>query len=172
MNSFTEPKQGASEYLSNVEMLLQIPLFARIPFEAIKVLGFLCKRQTYKPNELIFEQHERDPNAYFIIEGQARLVYENGREELLTEYGEGSFLGSLSLVSDIKRLFSLRAASKVTCLTLSREKFQKTLEQFPDIAGQIFENAVMNIYRWEARLLGGHGLDCPQCRASFGVTLV
>lgn len=172
MNSSTEPRQGASEYMANLELLLQIPLFAKLPLEALKVLGFLCKRQTFKPGEMIFHQHELDPNAYFIIEGSARLVHENGREELLTEYKEGNFLGGLSLFSDIKRLFSLRAVSKVTCLTLSREKFQKTLQQFPDIAGRLFENAVRSIYEWEAGLLGGHALDCPQCRANVGVTLV
>lgn len=172
MNSSMEPKQGASEYRDNLEMLMQIPLFSGLPLEPLKVLTYLCKRVTFKPGETIFRRHEVDSHAYFIISGKAGLVLENDNEETLKEFGETQFIGGLSLFCDMKRLFTLKAETTVTCLMLSREKFQRTLDQFPQISGRIFKALVQSIYQWESRFVSEHGLKCPKCKTNIGVTLV
>jgi CRP/FNR family cyclic AMP-dependent transcriptional regulator len=172
MNSSTEPKQAPSEYQSNLEILMQIPLFAGLPIEAIKLLAYLCKRETFKAGEIIFQQHEVDENAYFIVEGKAKLILENGGEEEISEFSESAFIGGLSMFYGMKRLFTLKAETQVTCLMLSREKFQKTLEQFPAITSKLFEGLVKSIYEWEIRIVGEHDLNCAKCRGSIGVTLV
>lgn len=151
---------------------MQIPFFSELPIEPMKVLSYLCKREVFKPGETIFRQHEQDPNAYFIIAGRAVLVRENDCEEILREYAEDTFIGTLSLFSNVKRLFSLKAQSQVTCLILTREKFQKTLQQFPEIAAKMFESTVKSIYEWEAKLLGEHALSCLPCRSNLGVSLL
>jgi CRP/FNR family transcriptional regulator, cyclic AMP receptor protein len=171
MSSSMEPKQAPSEYRANLEVLLQMPLFSGLPLEALKVLAYLCKRENYKPGEAIFHQYEVDTNAYFILQGTARLILENGGEILLTEYREGDFLGSQSLFHDTKRLFTLRASTELTCLVLSREKFKKTLEQFPEIAGKMFEAIVVGIHQWESRFVNKHARECSHCQRSLGVTL-
>lgn len=172
MNSSTEPKQAPSEYQSNLEILMQIPLFAGLPIEPVKLLAYLCKRETFRPGETIFQQYEVDENAYFIIEGTAKLILENGGEEEISEFGESSFIGGLSMFYGMKRLFTLRADTEVTCLMLSREKFQKTIEKFPEIISKLFEGMVKSIYDWEIRVVGEHNADCARCRSSIGVTLV
>lgn len=172
MNSSTELKQAPSEYQSNLEILMQIPMFSGLPIEPLKLLAYLCKREVFRPEEIIFQQHEVDDNAYFIIEGKATLILENDIQEEISEFGESAFIGGLSMFYGMKRLFTLKAATQVTALMLSREKFQKTLEKFPDITGKIFEGLVKTIYEWEIRLVGDHDPDCAKCRANIGVTLV
>lgn len=172
MNSSTEQKQAPSEYQSNLEILMQIPLFTGLPIETLKLLAYLCKRESFRPGEIIFQQHELDENAYFIIEGRAKLIRENGGEEEISEFQESAFIGGLSMFYGMKRLFTLKAETHVTCLMLSREKFQKTLEQFPDITPKLFEGLVKTIYEWEIRIVGEHNADCAKCRSSIGVTLV
>ena len=66
MNSSTELKQAPSEYQSNLEILMQIPMFSGLPIEPIKLLAYLCKREIFRPGEIIFQQHEVDDNAYFL----------------------------------------------------------------------------------------------------------
>ena len=172
MNSSMEQKQAPSEYQANVEILMQIPMFSGIPLEPLKLLAYLCKRESFKPGEIIFRQDEPDPNAYFIIDGRARLLREDQQEEPLREFGESDFIGGMSLFCEMKRLFTLRAESKVTCLMLPRDKFQKTLEQFPGIGHKMFESLVRSVFEWESRFVGEHGLKCPECRDVLGVTLV
>ena len=172
MNSSMEPKQPLSEYQENLEILIQLPLFAGLPIEPLKVLAYLCKREIFKPGELIFHEHEVDTNAYYIIEGKAELVTETDGEAEYTEFGEREFIGSMSLFCDAKRLFTLKAQTKVICLTLSREKFQKVLERFPEISIKIVEAILMGIHAWEERFLREHALECAPCRKRIGVSLV
>ncbi|MCK8601674.1 cyclic nucleotide-binding domain-containing protein [Desulfoferrobacter suflitae] len=172
MNSSTEQKRAPSEYQSNLEILMQIPMFSGIPIEPLKLMAYLCKREIFRPGEIIFQQHEMDENAYFIIEGKARLILENDIEEEISEFGESAFIGGLSMFYGMKRLFTLKAVTQVTALMLSREKFQKTLEQFPEVIGKVFEGLVKTVYEWEIRLVGDRNPECAKCRANIGVTLV
>lgn len=172
MNSSTEPKQAPSEYQANLEILMQIPLFSGLPIEPLKLLAYFCKRENFKAGEIIFQQHELDENAYFIISGTARLILENGGEEVISEFRESAFIGGLSMFFGMKRLFTLRAETAVTCLMLSRERFQKTLERFPDITPKLFEGLVKTIYEWEIRIVSEYNPQCEKCRGSIGVTLV
>ncbi len=172
MSSSTEPRQGSCEYKDNLEIVMHIPIFVGLPFEPLKVLTYFCKRATFFPGDIIVREQEMDPNAYFIISGTVALTLDSLPEKTLVEFGEMDFLGALSLFCDRKRLFTLKAKTKVTCLVLPRQKFQKTLEQFPEIGRPIFESLAKIICRWEARLITEHALECPECRAAIGPTVV
>jgi CRP/FNR family transcriptional regulator, cyclic AMP receptor protein len=172
MNSSMESKQPLSEYQANLEILMQLPLFAGLPIEPLKVLAYLCKRETYKPGEIIFHEHEVDPHAYHIVEGTGTLSRETGEEAEYTEFGEREFIGSMSLFCDMKRLFTLRAKTKVICLTLSRDKFQKVVERFPEITSKMVEAILMGVHEWEERFIREHIPACDLCRKWIGVTLV
>jgi CRP/FNR family transcriptional regulator, cyclic AMP receptor protein len=172
MNSSMEPNQPLSEYQANLEILMQLPLFAGLPIEPLKVLAYLCKRETFRPGEIIFHEHEVDTNAYYILEGTAELVSESDGEARFTAFGEREFIGSMSLFCDIKRLFTLKANTKLVCLTLSRDKFQKVVERFPEIADKMVQSILMSVHAWEERFLREHALTCDDCRKMVGVSLV
>lgn len=172
MNSSMEPKQPLSEYQANLEALVQLPLFAGLPLEPLKLLAYLCKRVTYQPGEIIFHEYEMDPNAYYLIEGRAVLITDGNGEVEYTEFGERDFLGGMSLFCDLKRLLSLKAQTTVVCLVLSREKFQKVLERFPEISQRMIQAIFLSILAWEERLLREHVADCDRCRRRIGVSLV
>ena len=173
MNSFTEQEQGLSEYKANLDIFMQIPLFSGLPLDPLKLLAYLSERESYKPEEFIFRQGEVDGNAYFIISGKARLTFsENGSTKVIKEYGEGDFIGGLSLFCRTKRLFSLQAISKIVCLVITREKLEKTLEQFPTITRKILEEILAGVYQWEFRFLSQHVQNCDNCLGTLGVSLV
>src|SRR5512143_3546062 len=118
MNSSSDQKAATSEFRANLEVLMQIPLFARVPMEALKLLAYLCQRENFKPGDFLFRQNEVDGNVFFMLAGTAALVLEDGNELILAEYGEGQLVGGQSLFAGTKRLFSLRAVSRTTCLIL------------------------------------------------------
>ncbi|HAA04933.1 MAG TPA: cyclic nucleotide-binding domain-containing protein [Syntrophobacteraceae bacterium] len=172
MNSSTEPKPAASEFRVNLELLMQVPLFAGIPIEPLKLLAYLCVRESYKPGEFLFRQQDIDSQVFYLLEGKAVVMMENGGETVLAEFGEGQLIGGQSLFADTKRLFSLRAETKVVCLILARDRFQKVLEQFPDIAPKMFEAIVRSIHQWESVFISQHATVCSGCLQNLGVTLV
>ena len=175
MNSNSEKnKTGASsEYQENLDILRQIDFFSGVPLEATKVFAYLCRRELFKPGDVIFKQGEEDDRAFFIISGKARLSQQtDNTETTVREYREGDFIGRMNLLGQIRRLFTLTATTEMICLVITREKFTKALEKFPDLAPKFIEVVVSNVYRWEKRFLKNRTGDCSDCLKIAGVSLV
>jgi CRP-like cAMP-binding protein len=155
-----------------LEVFREIPFFSGLPLEPLKVLAYLSERRTYNQGELVFQKDEVDPHAYYIVDGAASLQVEGAGEAQLKHFKPGDFIGALSLVGDMKRLFSMQAEEDLAVIVISREMFQKTLEQFPDIVYKFLEAVVEGVYDWEKRLLNKHALTFTDCLVHIGVTLV
>lgn len=171
MSSLADQKQH-SEYQVNLETLMEIPFFAGLPLEALKLIAYLCTRETFDSGEYLFRQDEIDGNAYYILEGKASLIMDKNLGQVLNVVQAEDFIGGLSLLGDMKRLFSLRSEEKTVCIVLTREKFQKTIDQFPYIVNKILENIVDRVYHWESKFLREHGETCHECRTGAGVSLL
>lgn len=163
----------ASELEQNLEFLRQTYFFSGIPLEALKVFSYLCTREKYKLGEYLFRQNEDDGQAFYIIEGKAVLEREdNGRTKIIRDCNRGEFLGGLTLLGEMRRVFSLKAAEDTTCLILNREKFTKALEQFQEIMPKIFKALVTGIDSWEERFLADRPDQCGDCMDRLGVSLL
>jgi len=163
----------SSEFEENLELLRQIYFFSGLPLETLKVFAYLCKRERFRPDEYIFSQDEDDGQAFYIIKGQARLERkDNGETIEIREYNTGEFIGGLTLLGEARRLFSLKCINETTCLILNREKFAKTMKQFPDLLAKICNAVAKNIDLWEERYLANRTEQCNDCMAQLGVTLI
>ena len=88
------------------------------------------------------------------------------------EYKSGEFIGGLTLLGETKRLYSLKSTTETTCLVLNREKFSKTMQQFPGLLAKICNAVAMSIDTWEERFLSNRGDQCGECLNQLGVTLI
>ena len=117
-----------------------------------------------KKDEYIFKQHEEDGRAFYIISGKARLEREdNDSTKEIRDCAMGEFIGGLTLLGEVRRLFSLKAVEDIVCLVLEREKFTKAIEQFPNIMPRIFKAVAKNIDTWEERFLAARADMCGEC---------
>ena len=163
----------SSEFQENLEILRQIPFFSGLPLETLKVFAYLCTREKFKQDEYIFSQDEDDGQALYIINGQARLERrDNGKTTGVREYTTGEFIGGLTLLGETRRLFSLKSVTETTCLLLSREKFSKTIEQFPKLLAKMCNAVAKSIDIWEERFLLDRADQCGECLNKLGVTLI
>ena len=164
---------SVSEFQENLDVLRQIYFFSGLPLETLKVFAYLCTRGKFKSGEYLFRQGEDDGQAFYIIEGTAVLERaENGNASAVRTCAAGEFIGGLTLLGKQRRLFSLRADADTSCLILNREKFTKTIEQFPDLMPKIFKAVVSGIGDWEERFLAGRAEKCGDCMAYLGVSLI
>jgi CRP/FNR family cyclic AMP-dependent transcriptional regulator len=174
MNSYTENRQPpeSSEFQQNLEFLRQMDFFSALSLEALKVFAYLFTREKFGSGEDLFRQDDNDGKAFFIISGTADVVREDDRgEAILGKFAEGEFFGGLALLGDMRRLFSVRAQTDLICLVMSREKFTKAMEQFPELMPRVLQAMVKGIRLWEKRLLLEPGGLCDQCRKKVGVSL-
>jgi CRP-like cAMP-binding protein len=163
----------SSELEENLEILRQTYFFSGLPLETLKVFAYLCNRDKFKKDEYIFRQHEEDGRAFYIISGRAILErQDNDTAKEIRDCVTGEFLGGLTLLGEVRRLFSLKAAEDTICLVLEREKFTKALEQFPDIMPRIFKAVAKNIDSWEERFLADRADMCGECMVNLGVSLI
>ncbi len=163
----------ASELEQNLEFLRQTYFFSGIPLEALKVLAYLCTREKFKSGEYLFRQGEDDGQAFYIIEGKAVLEYKQSEEAInVRDCESGEFMGGLTLVGEMRRLFSLKATEDTICLILNREKFSKAMEQFSDLMPKIFKALVTGIDNWETRFLADRTDECGDCMDRLGVSLL
>jgi len=163
----------SSEFQENLEILRQIYFFSGLPLETLKVFAYLCTREKFKQDEYIFSQDEDDGQAFYIITGTALLERrDNAKTTAVREYKAGEFIGGLTLLGETRRLFSLKPDPETTCLVLSREKFSKTMRQFPDLLAKMCNAVAQSIDTWEERFLADRADQCGECLSKLGVTLI
>ena len=174
MNSSEKNNTGpSSELEENLEILRNTYFFSGLPLETLKVFAYLCTREKFKEGEYIFRQNEDDGQAFYIISGKAKLEREdNSNAKEIRDCTTGEFVGGLTLMGQIRRLFSLKAMEDTVCLILHREKFSKAIEQFPDIMPRIFKAVAQNIDSWEERFLANRADMCGECMDNLGVSLI
>ena len=175
MNSLEEKTDIclSCEFQENLNALRETYFFSALPLELLKVLTYLCTRETYKPGDYLFSQADDDGQAFYMISGKARLTYsDESGERIVREYDPEVFIGGLALMGPMRRLFSLQALTDTTCLVLAREKFLKAIEQFPDQMPKIFKALVERICNWEERFLVEINEKCEDCRQKIGVSLI
>ncbi len=173
MSSLENNSVPASEFQQNLTLLRQIYFFSGLPLETLKVFAYLCTREKFRAREFIFRQQEDDGQAFYILEGQAQLERTvEGQTTTVRSCEIGEFIGGLTLLGDRRRLFSLKAVTETTCLVLNREKFNKTMEQFPNLMIKICKAVAQRIDTWEQRFLADRVDQCGECLPMLGVTLI
>ena len=174
MSSYTAEDSSCSscELQMNLDLLRQISFFSPIPIEKLKVFAYLCVRRSYAPDEEIFSQGEDDGQALLIIRGQARLIRKQDDKRMqIRTYGEGEFLGGLSLLSPMRRLFTLQAATDLECLILTRNKFERVLAQMPELTTRIFKVLVDRLSARDEQILAACVDERTACQMG-GISLI
>lgn len=162
-----------SELQKNLELLREVYFFSGLPLESLKVFAYLCTRESFKKGEFLFRQDDNDGQAFYIISGKAGLLCKDEKGEfVIREYGPGDFLGGMVLLGNIRRLFSLRAQDDTTCLILTKENFDATIEQFPDLMPKIILSVVKAIGDREKKFLSVREETCQTCAQMIGFTLL
>jgi CRP-like cAMP-binding protein len=174
MSSLDESSLSPScEYQENLNILRQTYFFSGLPLESLKIFAYLCTREKFRSGEFLFREGEDGHEAFYLIAGKAQLERTDQTEtRAMRTFGAGQFIGGLALLGETRRLYSLRALEDTVSLVLSREKFTKTIQQFPAQIPRIFNAAVSAINSWEERFLEELSGDCSKCLPKLGVSLL
>jgi CRP-like cAMP-binding protein len=164
---------GVCEYQDNLSILRQIAFFSGLPIELLKVIAYLCVREVLRPGQYLFSQDDDDGCSYYIISGKAELLRnEKGVEYVIKTYEDDTFLGILSLLGYMPRLFSLRVKEPTVCLIMTREKFAKAVERFPEIMPKLIQTIINRISLWDKQALQKNA-DCWQKKGGeIGISVI
>lgn len=173
MNSSERPEdRPRCGYQENLALLRTIDFFSVIPLDTLKVVALMCSRETYKEGDYLFYQGDDDGQAFYFISGRVEIRRGTDQETPIRSYEPEDFIGSLSLLGTMRRLYSARVMEETTCLVLTREKFEKAVEQFPNLMDRIVRILIHRIQAWEERFISDCLETCEHYKEKVGVSLL
>ncbi|XP_071168792.1 potassium/sodium hyperpolarization-activated cyclic nucleotide-gated channel 2-like isoform X4 [Mytilus edulis] len=93
--------------------------------EVISKLNF----EVFQPGNFIIKEGTMGTKMYFIQEGIVDIITKDG--EVATSLSDGSYFGEICLLTNAKRVASVRAETYVNLYSLSVEHFNDVLDRYP-----------------------------------------
>ncbi len=122
----------------DVELLRNIPLFAKIEPSKLKLLAFTAQRLTYNPGDSLFHQGDEGDSAYIIVDGDADVLVDSPTGPItVATVGKNDFVGEIAILCDVPRTATVTAKSTLTTIRISKELFFQLVCQFPQMSIEI-----------------------------------
>ncbi len=107
----------------------------------------------YKQNEIVAEAGEVGEALYFVVKGEAALMFDdNGREVEVGSMKEGELMGEMSFFDRQPRMLQMRSVTKTQLLRLSRPMYKRLRVEHPFIAVNLLEHAIISLDHLVRRL--------------------
>lgn len=118
-----------------VETLRQIPLFAKVDPSKIKLLAFTSERMTFQQGDILCQQGEMGDAAYVIISGQADVLVDTPTGPItVASMQKNDVVGEIAILINIPRTATIKAASELTTLKITKDLFLRTISEFPEMS--------------------------------------
>ena len=136
-----------------VELLRNIPLFAKIEPSKLKLLVFTSERLTYSQDEILFSQGDAGDSAYIIIGGEADIVVNTpGGPLVVATLKQNEIVGEIAILCGVPRTATVRAKTELTTLRITKDLFFNLVIEFPQIAVEIMRELARRLEQTTTKL--------------------
>jgi CRP-like cAMP-binding protein len=121
-----------------VELLRRIPMFAKVEPAKLKLLAFTSERVTYDAGQELFHQGDAADAAYIIVDGDVEVLVDTPKGPLVVAtLGRNEFVGDIGILCDIPRTATIKTATRVTTLKISKDLFFRMVTDFPAMGVEV-----------------------------------
>jgi len=121
--------------LERILLLREIPIFADLSPEDLKLVAETAREEWYPQNTVIFHQGDEGNMMFVIVEGQVQVLRSaDGTEQVLAQRGSGDFVGEMAIIESTQRSATLRTQTDVRVLAIDGETFKGILRERPDVS--------------------------------------
>ncbi|CAL1261156.1 unnamed protein product [Larinioides sclopetarius] len=110
-------------------LVASVPFFANADQNFVNDVVTKLKYEVFQPGDIIIKEGTLGTKMYFIQEGIVDIVMSNG--EIATSLSDGSYFGEICLLTNAKRVASVRAETYCNLFSLSVEHFNAVLNIYP-----------------------------------------
>jgi CRP-like cAMP-binding protein len=122
----------------DVELLRRIPMFAKVEPAKLKLLAFTSERVTYDAGQELFHQGDMADAAYIIVDGDAEVLVDTPKGPLVVaNLGRNEFIGEIGVLCDVPRTATIKAATRVTTLKITKDLFLRMIADFPAMGVEV-----------------------------------
>ena len=132
----------------DVEVLRNIPLFAKVDPAKLKLLAFTSERLQYAAGDELFHQGDDGDSAYVILEGLADILVDTPKGAVkVARLGKNDIIGEIAILCDVPRTATVVAHGDLETLRVSKEGFFHLVTQFPQVGIEVMGALATKLYR-------------------------
>jgi CRP-like cAMP-binding protein len=132
----------------DVEVLRNIPLFAKINPKKLKLLAFTSERLRYPAGDELFHQDDPGDAAYVILEGEADILVDTPRSTMkIATLGQHDIVGEIAILCEVPRTATVVAHGDLDALRVSKEGFFNLVTQFPQVGVEVMSALAAKLQR-------------------------
>ncbi|ELU07155.1 hypothetical protein CAPTEDRAFT_63273, partial [Capitella teleta] len=110
-------------------LVASVPFFTHADPNFVSEIITQLKYEVFQPGDYVIKEGTIGTKMYFIQEGIVDIVTKNG--EVATSLSDGSYFGEICLLTNAKRVASVRVETYCNLFSLSVEHFNSVLEHYP-----------------------------------------
>jgi CRP-like cAMP-binding protein len=132
----------------DVEVLRNIPLFAKIDPAKLKLLAFTSERLQYLSGDELFHQGDDGDAAYVILEGEADILVDTPKGSMkVARLGKNDIIGEIAILCDVPRTATVVAHGDLETLRVSKDGFFHLVTQFPQVGIEVMSALAAKLHR-------------------------
>ena len=123
------------------ELIESVPFFENAPEAFTTAILTRLRFELFLPGEYIVRHGIKGDRMYFIQRGVVEVITADGT--VVTHLSEGAHFGEICLLTDEKRVASVKAGTMCDLFSLSNNNFRELLKEFPEMRS-FFETVAKN----------------------------
>jgi CRP/FNR family transcriptional regulator, cyclic AMP receptor protein len=136
----------------DMEVLSNIPLFAKVNPARLKLLAFTSERLEYLSGDELFHQDDYGDAAYVILQGEAEILVDTPRRAIkIATLGKNEIIGEIAILCDVPRTATVVAHSDLDTLRVSKEGFFHLVTEFPQVGVEVMSALASKLHRTTRR---------------------
>jgi CRP/FNR family transcriptional regulator, cyclic AMP receptor protein len=130
----------------DVEVLRNIPLFARLEPAKLKLLAFTSERLQYLSGDELFHQGHCGDAVYIILDGKADILVDTPKGAVKIETLGKNIVGEIAILCDVPRTATVVAHCDLETLRLSKDGFLYLVTQFPQVGIEVMRELASRLH--------------------------
>ena len=130
------------------EALRSIPFFADLDSGDLERILQTGHSKTFEPGQTIVEKGDRGDAMYVILRGRAQVDVGGRYHDLRA----GQFFGEMAMITEKRRMATVRAVERVEALTITSEDFRQFLLEHPSVAVTMLKAVVDRLREVQERI--------------------
>jgi CRP/FNR family transcriptional regulator, cyclic AMP receptor protein len=132
--------------IKDVEVLRQIPLFAKVEPAKLKLLAFTSERLQYLPGDELFHQGDYGDAVYIILDGKTDILVNSPKGAVKIETFGRNIVGEIAILCDVPRTATVVAHGDVETLRVSKDGFLHLVTQFPEVGIEVMRELASRLH--------------------------
>jgi CRP-like cAMP-binding protein len=136
-----------------VEVLRNIPLFAKLEPAKLKLLAFTSERLTYESGQPLFLLGDPGDAAYIVMEGAADVLINTPKGQVkVATLGKHQIIGEIAILCDVPRTATVTANQHTVTLKINKETFFRLVTEFPQMSVEIMRELARRLDKTNEQL--------------------